>query len=89
MASSPELSRIFSTAIVSTRVEKDADFSREITQLMQSPAFLAILSTVERYAQENSISTKQAAEEIIETFRKMDAKWSSFIFQQGVNRIKS
>ncbi len=88
MASPTDLSRIFSTAIVSTRVEKERDLSREISEMMKSPAFQAILEAVDRYAAEQGLSTKQAAEDLIETFRKVDGCWSEFVFQQGVNRVR-
>jgi hypothetical protein len=88
MASPPDLSRIFSTAIVSTRVEKEKDLSREIAELMKNPAFQIILEAVDRHATQQGIPAKQAAEEIIETFRKIDSSWSGFVFQQGVNRVR-
>jgi hypothetical protein len=84
-----DLVRIFNTALVSSHTEARRDFSGEIFELMESPAFRAILGTVRQYARLQGLSEKQAAEQIIMTFKKMDQAWSDYVFQQGVERLKS
>ncbi len=83
-----DLLRVFNTAMVSTRVEGRVDPSSELAALVQSPAFQAILEAVGRHANQAGIPERQAAEELIKTFRKMDEVWGEYLFQQGVGRIR-
>ena len=83
-----DLLRVFNTAMVSTRVEGRVDPSAELAALVRSPAFQAILETVGRHATHLGISERQAAEEVIKTFRKMDEVWGEYLFQQGVGKIR-
>lgn len=87
--SQDELIRIFNTALIATQAEPARDFTREIYEMMESPAFRAILSTVRQYARLQGVSERQAAEQLIETFRKMDSVWRDYVFQQGVDRLKN
>src|SRR6478736_4523434 len=84
-----ELIRIFNTALVSSQAGSNRDFSGEIFELMESPAFRAILGAVRQYARLQAMSEKQAAEQIISTFRKMDQVWRDYVFQEGVDRLKN
>jgi hypothetical protein len=86
--SNDDLLRVFNTAMVTTRVEGRADPSAELAALVKSPAFRAILETVERHATSQGLTERQSAEEIIKTFRKMDEVWGEYLFQQGVGRIR-
>lgn len=82
-----ELARIFNTAMVATRAQENRDFSAELFLLMESPAFRAILNAVRQHARLHGISEKVAAEQVIKTFRKLDDLWSSYTFQEGVEKI--
>ena len=84
-----ELSRVFNTAVVSTRAESIRDFSTELFTLVDSPAFKALLHGVKQLARTQGISEREAAEQMIETFRKLDKIWGEYIFQEGVDRIKN
>jgi hypothetical protein len=81
--------RIFNTALIATQAEPGRDFTGEIYELMESPAFRAILGTVRQYSRLQGLSERQAAEQIISTFRKMDRVWRDYVFQEGVDRIKN
>jgi hypothetical protein len=83
-----DLVRVFNTALVSTRVEGVRDFSAEIYALVESPAFRAILNAVRQHARLQGLSERDAAEAIIQTFRKMDRVWGEYVFQEGVDRLK-
>ncbi len=39
-------------------------------------------------ARTQQITEKEAAEQMVETFRKMDKIWGEYIFQEGVDRLK-
>lgn len=83
-----ELIRIFNTALLATQVNADRDHSREIFDLMETPAFRAILGSVRQFARLNGLTERQAAEQIITTFRKVDQVWRDYVFREGVERIK-
>jgi hypothetical protein len=84
-----DLARVFNTALVSTRAGTVRDFSTELYSLVDSPAFRAILSSVRQLSRTSGCSEKEAAETLIETFRKLDQIWSEYIFQEGVDRLKT
>lgn len=87
-ANQDELIRVFNTALVATQAGAPRDFSNEIFELMENPAFRAILGAVRQYARLQGLSERQAAEQIIATFRKMDRVWSDYVFHEGVERLK-
>lgn len=84
-----DLARIFNTALVATRVETIRDYSAELYSLIETPAFRAILMAIRQLARTNGITEREAAETMIQTFRKMDKIWGEYIFQEGVDRLKS
>lgn len=83
-----ELTRIFNSAIVSTRAETGRDFSAELYQLVQTPAFSAILSAIRLLSRSQGLSEAVAAEQVITTFRKLDSVWADYLFQEGVDRVR-
>lgn len=84
-----ELIRIFNTALLATQANSDRDHSREIFDLMETPAFRAILGSVRQFARLHGLTERQAAEQIITTFRKVDQVWREYVFHEGVERIKT
>jgi hypothetical protein len=84
-----DLARIFNTALVATKSQQNRDFQSELYQLMESPAFRAILTAIRQHARMQGLSEKHAAEQVIRTFRKLDELWSSYVFQEGVDRLGS
>jgi hypothetical protein len=74
--------------LVGTQAGQPRDFSNEIFELMENPAFRAILGAVRQHARLQGLSERQAAEQIITTFRKMDRVWSDYVFHEGVERLK-
>lgn len=84
-----ELTRIFNTALVSSRVEEIRDYSAELYKLMDTPAFETILNSVRTLARQQCLSDRDAAELIIQTFRKLDRVWTEYVLHEGVERLKS
>lgn len=80
--------KAFNTAIVTTRCESIDNHSDKLSQLVSSPAFNAILSSIEKLATSENISKDQAAAELIKTFREIDSIWNSFIFQEGLSKLQ-
>jgi hypothetical protein len=83
-----DLSRIFNTALVSTHTAAKRDFAAELYELTESASFKAILSAVRQLSRVQGISERQAAEHVIQTFRKMDEVWSEYLFREGVDRLR-
>lgn len=88
MSTPEELTRIFNTALIATQTETKRDFSAELYQLTQSSSFKTILSAVRNLSRIQGISERQAAEEVIQTFRKMDEIWSQYLVREGVDRLR-
>jgi hypothetical protein len=83
------LNQIFNTALVSTRSEGHPESASEIHSLMGTPAFAAILRSIQDLALEQGNSEVEAAREIIRTFRRMDQLWTEYLVAEGVERLKS
>ncbi len=88
-ASEDELIRVLNTALVSTRAQAQRDFSQELLELMKEPGFKAMLQAVRWLSEQQSCPEPQAAEMLIQTFRKADGLWRDYLFQEGVDRIQS
>ena len=84
-----DLARLFNTALVSTRDQGSRDWTGEIQRLMETPAFRALMSSIRHLARTQGISEVSAAEEMIRTFRALDSVWRDYVFQEGLDRIKS
>jgi len=84
-----DLARLFNTALVSTRDQSSRNWMAEIQQLMESPAFRSLLNSIRHLARSQGISESAAAEEMIRTVRALDSVWRDYVFQEGLERIKS
>ena len=83
-----DIARVFNTALVTTRASASADISAELRSLVESPGFRAILSSVRQFARIQGVSEKEAAETIIQLFRKLDRLWGDYVFREGVGKIR-
>lgn len=84
-----ELARVFNTSVVSSQAKAKRDFSSELFALTDSSAFKAILNAVQQLARVQGISEKQAAEQVIQTFRRLDEIWGEYMFHEGLDRLRS
>lgn len=84
-----DLVRVFNTALVATRAGAIRDFSSELYQLVESPAFRAILTAIRQTARSQGLSEREAAEDVIQTFRKLDRLWGDYVFHEGLDRLKT
>lgn len=83
-----ELTRIFNTALVSSQAGPKRDFSAELYELTEGAPFKAILNAVRQLACVQGVAERQAAEEMIRTFRKMDEIWGEYILREGLDRLR-
>ena len=82
-----DLVRVFNTAMVNSRHSAAPDFYAELFALVETPALQAILESVRQLAVSQELTEAEAAEQIIQTFRKMDQIWSSYLYQEGKDFI--
>ena len=80
--------KVLNTAIVSTRVEKPRNLSQELKEVMQTPGFRAILKATHDLAHRQNLTERDAAEQIVRTFRKLDELWGDYLTREGVEKIK-
>lgn len=83
-----QLVRIFNTSLVSTRAKKKRDFSSELCKISESPSFKAILNAVQQFSRIHGITERQATEEVIQTFRKLDEIWGEYVFHEGLDKLR-
>ncbi len=84
-----ELAKVFNSALLSTRAAGSKDVAGEMLELVRSPAFRAILMAVRQLAVLEGLSERQAAEQLVRTFRKMDVLWADYVFAEGLERVRS
>ncbi len=82
-----ELTRVFNSAVVSSRKTQVREYSAELHALVQSPAFRSILSGIRQFARNEGISERLAAEQTIEAFRKIDRVWEDYLIQEGIDQL--
>lgn len=83
------LTRIFNTALISSQSKEKRNLSSELYGLTESPAFKAVLNAVRQLARVQGTTERQAAEQVIQTFRKMDEIWNEYVFREGLERLRS
>lgn len=81
--------RIFNTAIISSRTDSGAvDSSLELKHLLSSQEFRAILLAVRNLMIETGQTEKESAESIIRVFRRIDQIWSDYLIKEGIESLK-
>ena len=81
--------KVVNTAFIETAARAVADHGTELYQLVQTPGFKAITEAVRILARSQGMSEKDAAETLIDTFRKVDQIWKDFVYSEGLKRLKS
>jgi hypothetical protein len=83
-----ELAKALNTAMVATKLESARDYSTELVQLMETPAFRAFLQALRTLAATEGLTEKRAAEQLIQTFRRLDRLWTDYVLHEGVDRLR-
>lgn len=81
--------RVLNTAIIASKLPRSANINARFSELMASPAFSAIVRAVQAHAASSGLPEQQAAQEVIQAFRELDKVWDDYIFQEGLDRLKS
>lgn len=86
------LCRVLNSAMVSTRGSLEgaaaSSSTQELAVLMKTPAYRHLLLAVENMAEEQGLTEKDAAEVMVQTFRRVDQIWSEYLIQLGLERLK-
>lgn len=86
--SAVDVLRVFNSALVASRASNaKRDFTGELMELVESPAFQSILGAVSDLAVRKNLREREAAEELIQTFRKVDQIWQEYLIQEGADRV--
>lgn len=85
----PDLARVFSTAIVSTRTENGTDHCQKLSSLMESPAAKVILEAIQQLARNEGISELEAGQDLVRVFREIDQVWAEYLYQEGLGQVMS
>ena len=85
--SAVDFAKVFNTAMVKSRVPETPDFFAELFSLMETPEFKALTAAAQTLSEQESISPQEASERMIRVFRKMDQIWSSYLCQEGRERV--
>lgn len=82
--------RAFNTALISSRSgQASVDSSIELKQLLTSQEFRAILLSVRTLMLETGMLEKEAAEKIVQTFRRLDQIWMDYLIKEGIESLKN
>ncbi len=88
MSGIDQRTKLFNTAIISTKIPKLTNYSNKLGDAVQSKPFEAILKAIQEHAASTGLSEEQAAEEVVQTFREIDQLWNDYIFQEGLDKLK-
>ncbi len=88
-----QTARVFNSAILSTKAsrirEGQAHSTPTLREVLASPGYQALLNAVRAHARAQGINEKDAAEDLIETFRSLDALWFESVFMEGLGKLKN
>lgn len=83
-----DLSKVLHSALVGTRTTESSDATTELMQLMETQAYRMLLQSIRMLSRQQGISERQAAEQMVRTFRRIDEIWSDLVFKEGVDRLR-
>lgn len=82
--------QLLNTAIIKSKEKRiDSSYEERLTKINQSPAIEAINKSISLLAESQKISRDQAALQIIDAVRELDAIWTDYVTMEGIDRLKS
>ena len=63
------------------------DRTNDLSRVMQSPEFASILVGAKHLAETQGISTEDATDRLIRSFREMDEIWRQIVIERGLKAI--
>jgi len=82
--------QLLNTAIIKSKEKKISNsYEERLTKINNSPAIEAINKSISLLAESQKISRDQAALQVIEAIRELDAIWSDYVTMEGIDRLKA
>lgn len=88
MSEVDQSTKLFNTAVIATKIPQLTDYSTQLSELVTSKAFQSILKSIREYSVAMGVPEEQAAEDVVQCFRTIDKIWDSYIFQEGLDKLK-
>lgn len=82
-----QLIKIINTAFISTQL-CEQNLSEDLQKHIKTPEFQYFVKMVKQFAEQENLSYQEAAESIVDTFRKVDKIWKEFVYQEGIKKLK-
>lgn len=86
--SDEQILKLLNTAVVSSKEKETKNLGRELQELIKSPAFQVILASVRELARRKRIPERDAAEQIVSAFHRLDDLWTTYVQNKGVQDLK-
>lgn len=82
--------QLLNTAIIKSKEKRiDNSYEDRLNKINNSPAVEAINKSISILAESQKISRDQAALQVIEAIRELDAVWSDYVTMEGIDRLKT
>jgi len=82
--------QLLNTAIIKSKEKKiNSSYEERLNKINNSPAIEAINKSISLLAEAQKVSRDQAALQVIEAIRELDAIWSDYVTMEGIDRLKS
>lgn len=81
--------QLLNTAIIKSKEKKiNQSFDERLNEVCNSPVIEILNKCISNYAESQKISRDQAALQVVETIRELDAIWSDYVAIEGIDRLK-
>lgn len=82
--------QLLNTAIIKSKEKKvNQSFEERLSQICNSPVIEILNKTITQYSETQKISRDQAALQVVEAIRELDAIWSDYVTMEGIDRLKN
>jgi hypothetical protein len=82
--------QLLNTAIIKSKEKRiDNSYEERLSKINNSPAIEAINKSISILAETQKISRDQAALQVIDAIRELDAVWSDYVTMEGIDRLKN
>lgn len=82
--------QLLNTAIIKSKEKRiDNSYEDRLNKINNSPAIDAINKAISLLSESQKISRDQAALQVIDAVRELDAVWSDYVTMEGIDRLKS
>lgn len=81
--------KLLNTAIIKSKEKNINDsYEERLSLICSSPAISALTKAIKILAEETSVSRDQAAVEIVNALRDLDAVWHDYMVMEGITKLK-